>query len=205
MRLKTIAKISVWVSALVAAAQLYVHWIGVKTFLAAVAAAVMLATAAWLDWGGLPIVLVGLAGFTVVLWMLIGIRLLAQQPTLPQGYSQPAADGLHETIASRQAAIEALQPRKLSEEQARIIEEFLLKRPSHEMRVILDVLNTEANQYAAQLYNAFRLGGWKVSLEAAKPDEKLTEAYRSRLGGRPGTRQAKRRRTLSDAFLKKLA
>lgn len=72
-------------------------------------------------------------------------------------------------------------PRDLSTEQAQIIEDFLLKRDAQELTVVFEEGNGEANQFAAQLYNVFRQGGWKVL--ALEGREKVREGLRIEVVG----------------------
>ncbi|MFZ0498380.1 MAG: hypothetical protein WAM52_04545, partial [Steroidobacteraceae bacterium] len=62
-----------------------------------------------------------------------------------------------------------VMPRRLSPRQAARLRAYLQNQPKHSIRLNVDPLDEEAREYAAQLLNAFRQGGWTVDFNTQAP------------------------------------
>lgn len=63
-----------------------------------------------------------------------------------------------------------VMPRVVTEEQASKLRKFLSANPSDvKLKIFCNVADTEALEYASQLYNAIMAGGWEAQFQPANP------------------------------------
>lgn len=116
------------------------------------------------------VVLFSVSSFAIGTWMHAYLR--RKEQDLVDANRSDDIRQLSEKIDQLQSVFDRyVKPRKLSKEQIDAIEQFLLHRPKHKIRIVCDHPNNEANSFAGQISQGFRHANWDVQFVHWKPGD----------------------------------